>query len=705
MDKVMSNLNIKSTAFSTSPFPNLKPNVRYKTVMERAGFDVAYGKDVRSRQRSPEIDNRRGAGRHQPYMSNSRNAPSDSATTVTSLPLPGENRIVRPTISLTDTDRKTREPIGLGISASLPSLNPDERVTQTRVPSVITGRRDAAANDPSPLPKRSLHSSPNPDKESIFDFESGNAGTMPAATTGFLRPNPPPISNNQDTVGNANGAPYISLDPLEKSFFMITHPTPIKNEEQTVSGSESFLSKYDGVGYTPQASPSANFLQNPTSTHHSPVAAADKRKDYVAPVQSTVQENSDLLQPAAKLNDIDIKPDPLLERGLQFSESLEDFERENLPLGGAENTTNVDKLLAQLNDILLEPDNIEPDVGKYEQLQLPENPPFKLNKKSSAYLSHIPDAAVNIRQVLNVDYNENDHIRSPSGRLLSPVDQTPVMLTFKNRPTDDTWNEHDIYHDSLRNSRNGTNSVSSPSTENLTSSPTLQNSRSSSTLGGKVNPVSSISIPCASTGTLISQSYEATKRNPSIPISQQPLLSDSSQTPPLHLPNKPTKYPPGKGPCRSCNGEIKGKSIYSKRVGELSGQWHRECFRCTVCQVAFSRTVPCYILDDNTFCRHHFHEANNSICVVCNDYIEGECLENDNNETFHINCLSCYICKTLIQEDYYVYNNKFSLCTNHDMELLVRTGIDGIGSINNGHGDQIYNTLSKRKTRLINFGD
>lgn len=158
------------------------------------------------------------------------------------------------------------------------------------------------------------------------------------------------------------------------------------------------------------------------------------------------------------------------------------------------------------------------------------------------------------------------------------------------------------------------------------------------------------------------------------------------------------KYPPGKGPCRLCGLEVTGKSIFSKKDNELSGQWHRDCFRCLKCNVRFNKKIPCYILDDKPYCQQHYHEENYSICQICNGFIEGECLENDRTERFHAHCLTCFLCRTPISSDYYIYNEELPLCGNHDMDALLK---DGLAENNTAGG---LNTVSKRRTRLINFG-
>lgn len=117
------------------------------------------------------------------------------------------------------------------------------------------------------------------------------------------------------------------------------------------------------------------------------------------------------------------------------------------------------------------------------------------------------------------------------------------------------------------------------------------------------------------------------------------------------------KYPPGEGPCRKCGLEIERKPIYSKS-GELSGQWHRECFTCTSCDLRFNKNTNCFVLKDLPYCEYHYHLTNNSLCKVCGSGIVGKCLENDAQDRYHVDCLKCTKCGDFIKSDYLSINGK-----------------------------------------------
>jgi len=162
---------------------------------------------------------------------------------------------------------------------------------------------------------------------------------------------------------------------------------------------------------------------------------------------------------------------------------------------------------------------------------------------------------------------------------------------------------------------------------------------------------------------------------------------------------KVNHYAPGTGPCRSCNQLIdpfaKGslKSIFSK-AGDLSGQWHRACFKCSYqsCTIHFNKQVQCYVLDDEPYCFQHYHLLNATTCKSCGVGIEGSCIENDLDEKWHVHCLKCSCCFGQIQDDYYVVND--AIMCEVDAKRYLHNGGGGGGA--NSGGDKV----EKRRTRM-----
>lgn len=167
------------------------------------------------------------------------------------------------------------------------------------------------------------------------------------------------------------------------------------------------------------------------------------------------------------------------------------------------------------------------------------------------------------------------------------------------------------------------------------------------------------------------------------------------------------KHPAGAGPCRCCRQEISPnargvqRAIYSK-TGELSGQWHRLCFGCTYenCTVNFDRSVQCYALHDQPFCHNHYHELNGTLCQSCHGGIEGECIENELQQKWHLHCLTCYKCSSAISSDYYLINNR--VYCEHDATNII-SGRDSYNDVDGNlrTGLSTQDKIEKRRTRLL----
>lgn len=158
------------------------------------------------------------------------------------------------------------------------------------------------------------------------------------------------------------------------------------------------------------------------------------------------------------------------------------------------------------------------------------------------------------------------------------------------------------------------------------------------------------------------------------------------------------KHAAGTGPCRTCGSEIEPESIGSQKAifskkGDLSGQWHRGCFLCLYsdCSIRFSKHVTPYVLLDNPFCSYHYHKLNDTLCQTCHCGIEGECIENELKQKWHLQCLKCTHCQEQIDKDYYLVEDMIMCVTDAtriiaDMKLL---------------GMLTQNKVEKRRTRMM----
>lgn len=164
-----------------------------------------------------------------------------------------------------------------------------------------------------------------------------------------------------------------------------------------------------------------------------------------------------------------------------------------------------------------------------------------------------------------------------------------------------------------------------------------------------------------------------------------------------------SRHPPGQGPCRACASNIdpdaKGplRAIFS-RLGDLLGQWHRGCFSCShpECQVAFSKHVQCYVYADHPYCGFHYHQVNGTLCELCSIGIEGECIENELLQKWHLHCLRCLKCRRTIRDDYYLING--DIYCEHDGKNII-LGQDLINGENRGLTQN--DKVERRRTRLM----
>ncbi|RLV96493.1 Paxillin-like protein 1 [Spathaspora sp. JA1] len=147
--------------------------------------------------------------------------------------------------------------------------------------------------------------------------------------------------------------------------------------------------------------------------------------------------------------------------------------------------------------------------------------------------------------------------------------------------------------------------------------------------------------------------------------------------------------PAGTGPCRGCFFEIEPKAKGSNKAifsttGELSGQWHRKCFKCSFlnCDLHFSKHIPCYVISDNPYCNQHYHMLNHTMCENCMEGIEGEAIENEEGQMWHLDCLRCTVCRDVISNDYFLIDG--AIVCEADVNKVTRTG----------------NDIQKRRTRI-----
>ncbi|KAK4058277.1 hypothetical protein OIO90_000434 [Microbotryomycetes sp. JL221] len=76
--------------------------------------------------------------------------------------------------------------------------------------------------------------------------------------------------------------------------------------------------------------------------------------------------------------------------------------------------------------------------------------------------------------------------------------------------------------------------------------------------------------------------------------------------------------------CRKCKQPIEGSAVTSSD-GKISGKYHPQCFGCFECNVSFDND-EFYVFERKPCCQRCWHKANNSMCVGCQQPIEGPCV-------------------------------------------------------------------------------
>ncbi|KAF9171919.1 hypothetical protein BGX20_006696 [Mortierella sp. AD010] len=77
--------------------------------------------------------------------------------------------------------------------------------------------------------------------------------------------------------------------------------------------------------------------------------------------------------------------------------------------------------------------------------------------------------------------------------------------------------------------------------------------------------------------------------------------------------------------CKACGLRIES-NIISAKDNKLTGKWHADCFRCRTCRKEFP-DMKFYVFKDQPYCKRHYHRLNNSMCMRCDEPIEGRCAQ------------------------------------------------------------------------------
>lgn len=781
------------TPFYNSPFPTMNPRVRYKTAMERAGFDVAYnGLDCSSSTASSTRGSRMRQHSEGSWMHGARSAPH----------LIGHSTQNRIRSDSGEAKRTANIPFNtLQNSSKSPARLPQINISSPNPHYIKTNRSvdgfakessffdferksESKASIPSHYDELLLHSSNNTQDDTSSNYNSPTP-KLPSPPSDFIEHELDPVERSfmmltQNTVANPTKQTHTEkIFATSHEIQQIDRQLPEKVRDETLFESVHFepepalqldlCSINNKATFTEPNNEPSNSIPlinvseatperlDVTSNYSESVSSNDEHNTRVKKDVPFFREHSEISQDTDNaIPQVIEETKNETQKGLSingrasFASSEEFVPPQPQPRSQPEASTlsQVEKLIAQLDDVSLTR-GLDVSESSPQTLSFPDE---QRRKKSSAYLSRYEDNlnSTTRNQVSDTEgslpYNYKPQMLHVSEVNQFPDEgheyvegcpsQEPVPSTNSkfNTPTSEHSADTPIFYNfkktvSVCQNRSISSQRPDSDFDNIFSASMTDRSSMESFQSAKDKPLDMLQPSMA-----LIESVDNTLQKPSIKplhlshkisisevnnakseklpdpekknletqeMEQEGSKGDQEHTSSLTMhqpcPTPTFKHAPGEGPCRSCGLEVAGKRVFSKNHNELSGQWHRDCFRCIECGLKFSKKISCYILDDQPYCQCHYHQKNNSICKTCDGFIEGECLENDKNERFHVDCLTCFICHRLIDDDYYIYNNKSPLCHNHDIEALLRDGIDG-----EYQDMERSNTISKRRTRIIN---
>ncbi|QLL34858.1 hypothetical protein HG536_0H02330 [Torulaspora globosa] len=649
-----------------SPFPTLNPKVRYRTALERAGFEVNFGSLIPDNENNGELaerDQRKAVGPSLPsaepwssgqHRANSAGIRGQMATTAQNEPIP---RYHYPAVRQSQPDGGSRQ-----FSSTKPTSNsriPSSRFVQKmQSNSTPSLRSSTPSNAPLYAGKESSKSENELDPiEKSFMKLTQNDASNGTGIVGYTKTTPSVASRESmaDSVKRESMGHNTQIDASRGTVYSTVESLNFEPSSELHTGLLSLqqddnAQRFEGDSSLPALTVKTRFSEGlHMADKVSPQLFGDKSAQPKYGMRVLDSDSGNVDRPQEK------RPLSILSRDVETPQTA--------------TSSQVRELLAQLDDVSYTK-NAQLDTAILAGTAANSSAGSQLDvrslsvdrsrscsntssrfKKSSAYLSQSPgDNYDIIPQSLTLEEEGVNPYRTGD---------SPVIYKFRPAQNDGFGQLQDRPQIVIERSQ-------------LSHKETIENSKD------VTHPVPS--------------------KEPLGPDNlNEPLVDAAADTlseeQPIH------KFPPGEGPCRACGEEVHSRGIFSKRANELSGQWHRDCFRCLTCNVKFNKKMPCYILDDQPYCQQHYHERNGSICQVCQGFIEGECLENDRTERFHVHCLTCFLCETRITSDYFIYNGELPLCSEHDIEALLRDGLTG-----EPQSSGQDNTVSKRRTRLITLG-
>lgn len=605
-----------------SPFPPLKPTIKYKTALERAGFDV-------NKSANNSINTNNDSMNYSMNKSNvidSHNSTfmDDSANSILLI-----NKSLQKKQKL--LMRKQQEQLAEANSKSSKKKGNSKKVLDDLLPPKIDAGSSAVSISSQNLSIKTASSSVahlkiNPDQK-------------PPVTTVFGL-----MNSNTSFEVNKNNGPKETTNSLEVQEADISHVSNLNISSDEIYRSKTNITKESlAADATNEKFSSKSLIDHEPEQEKSSVHEEAFKREITPPIH-TINNLADLQMDQESFYSEIQSQDPRVNNINDASEEREQFIAEqSYQASESSSEYSVDKKNSMPNEDSFNFNESSNEIKNSSQLDLIESSNIK---PSEMFLEHgiyqdneFPEG--------NLALGNEMHI-PPSGLSSNINDDNQEPDTLKMKALD--INEDDIFNTADENHH-----LDEVMNEEATG--TFFSARDYMPTN---DDVAELNFESPEKRNEINDEYEGNTKGLENEVEQPLNFEDNEQHSIEDIePVEEVEL------CRGCSMEIKPdeKTIYDKN-GELSGKWHKKCFVCNHCQIKFSKSTPCYIHNDEPFCEEHFFEITGLICFGCKGRILDDfCLDVMTLGKAHIGCFKCHECDVAIEDEYFS-NKDVNLCLN-----------------------------------------
>lgn len=605
-----------------SPFPPLKPTIKYKTALERAGFDV-------NKSANNSINTNNDSMNYSMNKSNvidSHNSTfmDDSANSILLI-----NKSLQKKQKL--LMRKQQEQLAEANSKSSKKKGNSKKVLDDLLPPKIDAGSSAVSISSQNLSIKTASSSMahlkiNPDQK-------------PPVTTVFGL-----MNSNTSFEVNKNNGPKETTNSLEGQEADISHVSNLNISSDEIYRSKTNITKESlAANATNEKFSSKSLIDREPEQEKSSVHEEAFKREITPPIH-TINNLADLQMDQESFYSEIQSQDPRVNNINDVSEEREQFIAEqSYQASESSSEYSVDKKNSMPNEDSFNFNESSNEIKNSSQLDLIESSNIK---PSEMFLEHgiyqdneFPEG--------NLALGNEMHI-PPSGLSSNINDDNQEPDTLKMKALD--INEDDIFNTADENHH-----LDEVMNEEATG--TFFSARDYMPTN---DDVAELNFESPEKKNEINDEYEGNTKGLENEVEQPLNFEDNEQH--AIMDTEPVEEVEQ---CRGCLMEIKPdeKTIYDKN-GELSGKWHKKCFVCNHCHIKFSKSTPCYIHNDEPFCEEHFFEITGLICFGCKGRILDDfCLDVMTLGKAHIGCFKCHECDVAIEDEYFS-NKDINLCLN-----------------------------------------